>query len=122
MTLQAILSKHFQPAGVMGGGNPIELERDLRRCARLNALRYGMLLVLFVAVLTGFVFIVVEDLRAGASLSTMGLASAIIVSVFEGIRRTVRTWSQASLLAQLSRRLETAQFQSVIETLIEPED
>ena len=81
-----------------------------------------MLLVLFVAVLTGFGFVVVEDLRAGVSLGTMGLASAIIVVVFEGIRRTVRTWSQASLLAQLSRRLETAQFQSVIETLIESED
>lgn len=115
MTLQAILAKHFQPAGVMGGGNPIELERDLRRCARLNAILYGMLLALLVAVLIGLAFVI----WARISLGTMVLAGAIIAGTFEGIRRTVRTWSQASLLAQLSRRLEGPQVQSVIETLIE---
>lgn len=115
MRLQAILSKHFQPAGVMGGGNPIELERDLRRCARLNAIVYGVLLTLLVAVLIGLAFVIWARLSPGIVV----LAGAFITVACEGIRRTVRTWSQASLLAHLSRRLEGPQVQSVIETLIE---
>jgi len=115
MRLQAILVKHFQPAGVMGGGNPVELEHDLRRCARLNAILYGALLAILVAVLIGLGFAIWTRI----SLGTIVLGGGIIAGVFEGIRRTVRTWSQASLLAQLSRRLEGPQVQSVIETLIE---
>ena len=120
MSVEQILTKHFQPAGVMGGGSAA-LERDLRAHARLNATIYTALFVMLIAILAVVGVMLVQDAREGRGVRTGVLAGAGVTFpvVLELIRRTVREWSQASLMARLSRRLDGPQIQSVIEKLIE---
>ena len=119
MTVEQILRKHYQPAGVMGGGSA-GLERDLAAHARLNAMIYSALFVLLLGVLALVAVMIVQDANEGRASRTGVLAGAgvTVPVVLEMIRRTVREWSQASLMSRLSRRLDGPQTQAVIEKLI----
>jgi len=121
MTVQRILEKHFTPAGVLGSSSATSLDRDLRHHARLNAVIYTVLMIVLITILVGYTFMVIEDTRDGGRSRTTLLAGAGLTFpvVLEFIRRTVREWSEASLIARLCRGLEPAQRQTVIEKLVE---
>jgi hypothetical protein len=120
MTTQQILAKHYQPSGVLGGGSA-GLERDLRAHAQLNARIYAALFVLLAVILTVVLAMVVQDAREGRSVQIGVLAGAglTVPAILEMIRRTVREWSQANLMALLSRKLSGPQVQAIIEKLID---
>jgi hypothetical protein len=121
MTVETILAKHFQPAGVLGGTSSGELERDLRRHARLNATIYALLLLLLVAILLGVALVIGADVRDQRNTRTALLTGAGVTFpiILELVRRAVREWSRASLVAVLCRGLKGPQLQSVIETLLD---
>ena len=122
MTVQRILAKHYQPAGLAGSSTSAALERDLLRHAKWNAVAYVVLFVLFLIVLIAAGAMVFNDAREGRSVRTTVLAGAGITLpiILDLIRRTVREWSRADLMAVLCRRLDGSQLQAVIEKLIEP--
>jgi len=121
MTLRAILAKHHQPAGLAGSGSNAALERDLVRHARWNAISYAVLFALVVVILFSVGVIIILDANSGRGIRTNVLAGAGVSFpvILEVMRRTVREWSRADLLVVLSRRLDSAQLQTVIERLLE---
>jgi hypothetical protein len=120
--VDAILARHFVPAGAMGSGNPFQLEHDLRRHARLNAALCGAFVAGLGAATAGLTFVLVSvrgsfERRAAVT----GILIGVVVLVVVGMRSTAREWSQANLLARLSSRLEMPVLQSIIEKLINPD-
>ena len=107
-TLHGILLKHHQPPGLAGGKSSFSLERDLLRHARTNAAIYGALFVLLLGIVVVVGTLLVMDARDGQALRTGVLAGAGVTFpvILELTRRTVREWSQASLLAVLCRRMD----------------
>jgi hypothetical protein len=122
-TLDDILRQHYQPAGLAGGRSLSPLERDLRRHARLNAIAYGTVLVLLVAIVLGSGVMLVYAARACQEPHSGVLAGAgISIPLLLGLtRRTAREWSQASLVAVLCRRMDANQLQAVLEKLLAPD-
>ena len=120
MTVQQILAKHYQPAGVMGDAST-SLESDLQAHARLNAIIYTALFAVLLVILGVVGTMLIHDAQEGHNARTSVLAGAglSVPIVVEMIRRTVREWSQASLMALLAKRLEGPQLQAVIEKLID---
>ncbi len=121
MTTQQILERHYQPAGIMGGGESAALERDLQAHARLNSIIYTALFAVLLVILITVLIMIVEDAREGRSARVGILAGAgvTVPVVLEMIRRTIREWSQASLMARLAGQLEGPQMQAIIEKLID---
>ena len=120
MTVQQILAKHYQPAGVLGDAST-SLGTDLRAHARLNAVIYTALFAVLLVILGVVGLMIIYDAQEGRTTRTGVLAGAglSVPVIVEMIRRTVREWSQASLLALLSQRLEGPQVQAVVEKLID---
>jgi hypothetical protein len=120
VTLEAILLQHYRPAGLMGAENVrVELQRDLKKHARLTAVLYALLVVV---ALTAFVFAVWSaalGCTTGVGRTKVAASGISVVAAMEFMRRTARQWSQTNLLITLVPRMTEAQVQVLIGKLVE---
>jgi hypothetical protein len=116
--VQAILSRHFVPAGVMGMDYSAPLTLDLRRHARRHAWLCATLGGGLVAALAGLIVVMIGD-AGGEHPRAIGLALAgFAILAILGVRYAAREWSQAAMLARLADRVEAPFLLSIVERLI----